>query len=70
MFAARAGARHVYGIDMSDIIDDAREIVADNGLADRITLIKGKAEEVQLPVDKVSRPRPALGASMAPIDEG
>ncbi len=41
MFAAKAGARHVYGIDMSDIIDDARNIVAENGFQDRITLIKG-----------------------------
>jgi hypothetical protein len=41
MFAAKAGARHVYGIDMSDIIDDARSIVAENGFQDRITLIKG-----------------------------
>ena len=41
MFAARGGARHVYGVDMSDIVDDARAIVAENGLADRITIIKG-----------------------------
>ena len=41
MFAARGGARHVYGVDMSGIVDDARAIVAENGLADRITIIKG-----------------------------
>eukprot|EP00297_Palpitomonas_bilix_P026173 CAMPEP_0113889298 /NCGR_PEP_ID=MMETSP0780_2-20120614/13405_1 /TAXON_ID=652834 /ORGANISM="Palpitomonas bilix" /LENGTH=366 /DNA_ID=CAMNT_0000878353 /DNA_START=11 /DNA_END=1111 /DNA_ORIENTATION=+ /assembly_acc=CAM_ASM_000599 len=53
LFAAKAGAKHVYGIDCSQIITSAREIVASNGFADKITLIKGKAEEVELPVDKV-----------------
>ena len=50
MFAAQAGAKHVYAIDMSDIIADAREIVAANGWADTITLIQGKVEEIDLPV--------------------
>eukprot|EP00960_Hanusia_phi_P005947 172178-Hanusia_phi.AAC.1 len=31
LFAAQAGAKHVYSIDMSDIIDEAREIVRENG---------------------------------------
>ena len=31
MFAKRAGAKHVYGIDMSSIIDHAKEIVKNNG---------------------------------------
>ncbi|KAI7900799.1 S-adenosyl-L-methionine-dependent methyltransferase [Cokeromyces recurvatus] len=53
MFAAKAGAKHVYGIDMSNIIHQARVIVKDNGLDDKITLIQGKMEEVVLPVDKV-----------------
>ncbi|CAO3644697.1 unnamed protein product [Cunninghamella echinulata] len=53
MFAAKSGAKHVYGIDMSNIINQAREIVKDNGLSDKITLIQGKMEEVVLPVDKV-----------------
>nr|CAG8567184.1 8670_t:CDS:2 [Entrophospora candida] len=53
MFAAKAGAKHVYGIDMSSIIDQARQIIADNKLDDKITLIKGKMEEVKLPVDQV-----------------
>ncbi|KAJ1849186.1 Nuclear SAM-dependent mono-and asymmetric methyltransferase [Coemansia sp. RSA 2708] len=53
MFAAKAGAKHVMGVDMSNIIDKARLIVAENGLADRVTLLKGKMEEVQLPFDKV-----------------
>ncbi|KAM0752473.1 S-adenosyl-L-methionine-dependent methyltransferase [Meredithblackwellia eburnea MCA 4105] len=53
MFAAKAGAKKVIGIDMSNIIDQAQKIVAANGFADTITLIKGKMEEVVLPVDKV-----------------
>ncbi|KAI8141066.1 S-adenosyl-L-methionine-dependent methyltransferase [Fennellomyces sp. T-0311] len=53
MFAAKAGAKHVYGIDMSNIIIQARDIVRDNHLADKVTLIQGKMEEVELPVDKV-----------------
>jgi protein arginine N-methyltransferase 1 len=53
MFAAQAGAKHVYGVDMSNIIDQATEIVRINGFADKITLIKGKMEEIQLPVQKV-----------------
>jgi len=53
MFCAQAGAAHVYGIDCSSIIDQAEQIVSRNGFADKISLIKGKVEEVELPVDKV-----------------
>lgn len=49
MFAAKAGAKKVYGIDMSSIIDHAKTIVKDNKLDDTITLIKGKVEEVDIP---------------------
>lgn len=38
---------------MSTIIEKAREIVEVNGFSDKITLIQGKMEEIQLPVDKV-----------------
>ncbi|CAI4216831.1 unnamed protein product [Parascedosporium putredinis] len=53
MFAARAGAKHVIGVDMSTIIFKAREIVKVNGLSDKITLIQGKMEDVELPFPKV-----------------
>lgn len=53
MFAIKAGAKHAYAIDCSSIIDHARVIVKDNGLSEHITLIKGKVEEVELPVEKV-----------------
>lgn len=52
-FAAKSGAKHVIGVDMSTIIFKAREIVETNGLSDKITLIQGKMEEVQLPFPKV-----------------
>lgn len=53
MFAAKAGARKVYGIECSSIIDMAREIVQTNGFSDKIELIQGKVEEIDLPVEKV-----------------
>jgi type I protein arginine methyltransferase len=53
MFAAKAGAKHVYAVDCSSIIEQAQQIVEKNGLADQITLIKGKVEEIDLPVQTV-----------------
>lgn len=53
MFAVKAGAKHVIGVDMSTIIYKAREIVKVNGMADKITLIQGKMEEVKLPFEHV-----------------
>ncbi|KAJ8606133.1 hypothetical protein MRB53_041209 [Persea americana] len=53
MFAATAGAKHVIGVDLSTIIEKAKEIVAVNGLSDKITLLQGKMEEVELPFPKV-----------------
>jgi protein arginine N-methyltransferase 1 len=53
MFAVRAGAKHVIGVDMSTIIEKAQEIVKVNGMADKITLLQGKMEDVHLPYPKV-----------------
>ncbi|KAI9709146.1 MAG: hypothetical protein M1820_003593 [Bogoriella megaspora] len=53
LFCARAGAKHVYAVDNSAIIDKARGIIFANGLQDRITCLRGKVEEVKLPVEKV-----------------
>jgi predicted RNA methylase len=53
MFAVQAGAAHVYAVDCSSIIEQAKRIVEDNGMADKITLIQGKMEEIDLPVPKV-----------------
>ena len=43
----------VYGVDMSGIVEQATKIVKNNGLSDNITIIRGKIEEIQLPVEKV-----------------
>ncbi|KPP60898.1 protein arginine N-methyltransferase 1-like [Scleropages formosus] len=53
MFAAKAGAKKVIGIDCSNISDYAVKIVKANKLDHIITIIKGKVEEVELPVEKV-----------------
>lgn len=53
LFAARAGAKHVYGIECSEIVNIARKVVKENEMEDKITFIQGKAEEVSLPVDQV-----------------
>lgn len=39
MFAAKAGAEHVYGIDMSGIVEQAKNIVEKNGLADKVSSV-------------------------------
>lgn len=53
MFCARAGAKHVYGVEATNIADEARVSVAANNLTDKITIYKSKAEQLQLPVDQV-----------------
>lgn len=53
IFAAKAGAKHVYGIEFADIADYAKKIIQDNNLSDKITIIKSKVEEADLPVKKV-----------------
>ena len=49
IFAARAGAKHVYAVDNAEIALFAKEIVKNNGLADKITVFKGKVEEIDFP---------------------
>lgn len=51
-FAARAGAKLVFAVDM-DIPPGAEEAVKMNGLADRVRFFKGKIQDVTLPVDEV-----------------
>ncbi|XP_078077125.1 protein arginine N-methyltransferase 3 [Mustelus asterias] len=53
MFAAKAGAKHVIGVDQSEIIYQAMDIVRENELDGVITLIRGRVEDVELPVSKV-----------------
>ncbi|KAJ8441709.1 hypothetical protein Cgig2_019096 [Carnegiea gigantea] len=50
LFAAQAGAKHVYAVEASEMADYARKLIVGNPfLAERITVIKGKVEEVELP---------------------
>lgn len=44
LFAARAGARHVYAVDNSGLTEKTRAIVKANGLAERITVVKANIE--------------------------
>lgn len=53
MFAAKAGAKAVYGIECAGIATSAEKIVKANGLDHIVTIVHGKVEEIKLPVDKV-----------------
>merc|ERR1719432_306406 len=52
MFSAQAGAKAVVGVDCSDIIYQAMDIVRENGLENKVTLVKGRLEETTLPYEK------------------
>jgi protein arginine N-methyltransferase 1 len=49
MEAARAGARHVFAIEVGRIGQVARQLFAENHLSDRITLISGWSTQITLP---------------------
>lgn len=53
IFAAKSGAKHVYAIEKANIYHKAVEIVELNGYKNTITVINGKIEEIDLPVEKV-----------------
>ncbi|CAE7446379.1 PRMT1 [Symbiodinium natans] len=53
LFAARAGAARVVGIECSNIASYATDIARRNGFGDVITYVQGKVEEVEIPVEKV-----------------
>nr|XP_018904657.1 PREDICTED: protein arginine N-methyltransferase 1 isoform X2 [Bemisia tabaci]XP_018904658.1 PREDICTED: protein arginine N-methyltransferase 1 isoform X2 [Bemisia tabaci] len=55
MFAAKAGAARVFGIECSNIVEYAKKIVEDNHLSNVVTILKGKVEEIELPdgIEKV-----------------
>jgi protein arginine N-methyltransferase 1 len=48
-FACRAGARRVYAIELSGMVEIARELAAANGFGDRITFLHHHSQEVELP---------------------
>jgi len=49
MLCARNGAKRVYAVEASDMVERARTVFVMNGLADRIVLLHGRVEEVDLP---------------------
>lgn len=53
MFAAKAGAKKVIGVDCSSIIERSKKVIEKNGYSDVITLVKGRLEEIELPIEKV-----------------
>ena len=48
LFACRAGAAHVYSIEVGSIIGLAREICRVNGFLDRVTYMRGLSTELEL----------------------
>lgn len=48
-FAAQAGAAKVYAVEASNMAQYAQQLVAANNLNERITVIAGKIEEIDLP---------------------
>lgn len=47
--ACRAGAKHVYAIEMNPSVAVAHEVLAANGCADRVTVIQEQSSRVTLP---------------------
>ena len=45
MFAAKAGAARVFGVECSNIVEYANKIVDANGLSDTVTIVKGKVRK-------------------------
>jgi protein arginine N-methyltransferase 1 len=48
-FAVRAGAKHVYATDVSNMINNASKIAEFNGMGDTITFVQGCVEQLELP---------------------
>lgn len=56
MLAAKAGARQIFAIDdptASDFLELTRAVVAKSPYANRIVILEGHIDRIQLPVDKV-----------------
>ena len=49
LFCVANGAKKVFAVDASDIADQAKKIIEHNGATEKITVIKGKVEEIELP---------------------
>jgi histone-arginine methyltransferase CARM1 len=49
LFAAQAGARKVYAVEGTVSADFAQRLVAANGLADRVEVVRARLDELELP---------------------
>ena len=49
VLAARAGARRVFGVEPAESVHHAQRVVEENGCADRVTIFRGRIEDVTLP---------------------
>ncbi len=49
LYAARRGARRVYCVEPEDVISVCRELAERNGVADRVVVLQGTMESLELP---------------------
>lgn len=49
MFACQAGARRVYALEEGMIADMAETLFRENGVADKVSLIRGRSSRIELP---------------------
>lgn len=49
LLACQAGAARIYAIEQTSVIEIAREVARDNGVANRFNFIKGLSTEIDLP---------------------
>eukprot|EP01100_Stratorugosa_tubuloviscum_P015939 TRINITY_DN96_c0_g2_i1.p1 TRINITY_DN96_c0_g2~~TRINITY_DN96_c0_g2_i1.p1 ORF type:complete len:409 (+),score=181.47 TRINITY_DN96_c0_g2_i1:240-1466(+) len=49
IFCAKSGAKHVYAVDASDVVEHAIKIIAKNNLSHKITVMKGMLEDLVIP---------------------
>lgn len=72
MFAAKAGAKRVYAVDNSEVIEKARQIVKDNKLDEQIQCLHGRVESITLPTSQVtngtSKGKEATGINETKVD--
>ncbi len=48
-FAAKAGARKVYAIEQTNLVDFAQNACTSNGLSEKVSFIKGHSSDISLP---------------------
>ncbi|XP_013417331.1 protein arginine N-methyltransferase 6-like [Lingula anatina] len=49
VFCAQAGAKHVYAVEASSMAEQAKLVIKCNGVEDRVSVIQGKVEDIELP---------------------